>query len=36
MEKILEWIYKDEKASMSDPVQKLLWHGTICDPTKII
>ena len=25
-----------KKASSSDPVQKLLWHGTSCDPNKII
>ena len=25
-----------KKANSSDPVQKLLWHGTSCDPSIII
>jgi len=25
-----------KKASFPDPIQKLLWHGTSCDPNKII
>jgi hypothetical protein len=25
-----------KNASLSDPVQKLLWHGTRCDPNKIM
>jgi len=25
-----------KKANFSDPVQKLLWHGTRCDPNIIM